>query len=931
VLFKNARVVRFVPDQQGKGGAKTQIHSHQAGPLLDTYDVFNASVFYGRWRKEAASYAIPNTTDDAIPQAQNVGEAANGSNIFFWGSGPMWDVTQVGYQVTIDDGVNQLVTTITGVNGGSSTPYSYDETSITTLAVWPYPSDLTTTITVEQLPFTSYVVHPFYKFSTTDPSANATINILGHNSDALQRAHRIWNYTGAGALLKFTGNPCVPATFLNIKNRCHICWGGTDNFIFDGTNVYDSGVVGPATAPTYTFDATKTFAVNAYATKGSAVITEAAPTGTPGNAAHKFGTGAGLVGKTITLPNLAGTGTDNYVVVANSTVNFNPAATATGTIGSNQVILAGVVLAPNIYNGCFVTTTGGVNTNIPIASYFTPTNTTSTVLTLQGPLAATGAPFATLNLFGYQLTLNLAYAGLTAWSAPTNGNTGNLSWTGNGPRYAYAYYDPITGHISNISPYVQVTETNQSDVGIVLHDIPTTGDTRFTSIVIFRTILENGSYLLQLTVEPPGGAEPPPRNLANTGGPLTFTDGWADSYLLNVGALQGPYLTNNKPPPFSTMVYWDGRIFGAPVNDPSAVRYSADNVQVTFGVPEECFPSRNVLRIPAADGRITGMKLIGNQAVIMTERWAYTVVGNNETNYRLIRFSTHMMGVGSYQITEFTGDTSENSDAVVYLGKDQKVYMLAPGLGNIALSAPIQDKLAASLPDLARYKVSRVHTATIEGRKLVFARTEDDLLQYDYDRKVWTRMRSDLSQGGLQVIPDAFASLYGSTNPVDEIWVSAGALRGWLRYSPATGAALANCWLKTFPLTFVDDEKKRKQLNFVRMYVSNVPTDWPVTIYVDEVPSVTVPSVQSIDPAYRIYPTGAVPIEGPDVAEAYAFPTGGTTIQTQPYGGTVVAAPLVGYRFLIKIEMTPNGLDTADLFAFDVCYSDVQEQEGVSL
>lgn len=915
----NARVVRFVPDQPGKGGAKTQVHSHQAGPLLDTYDAFNVHVFYGRWRKESRSYAISGTTNDTISWASSVADVSNGSNIVLWFSGPKWDEVQVGYQVTITSGLNTLVTTITGVAGGT-VPLAYDETTMLTANVWPFPNALGATVTIGPVGMRSYVVHPFYKFSTTDAAANATVFILGHDSDRLNNQNRIWNFS-SGAVLRETANNVVPATFINIKNRCQICWGGTPNFIFNGTSVYDSGVDEPASAPTYLagFDPSTRVTTTAYVTHGSTVITEAPPLGVPGNAGHKFGTGSSLVGKTIVLPNGDSTGDDNYTVVSGATIAYGPPGNASGTSGTNQVILATTVLPPNIYNGCYITTTGGTNTNIPIASYVTSANGAGTVITLQSNLAATGSPFTTLTIAGYQLTLNLAYAGITAWSAPATGNIGVLSWVGAGPRYAYAYYDPVTGQsqISNVSPYVQITETNQSNINVILQDIATTGDTRFTKIKIFRTILQGGTYLLALT-----GGPGQPADLNNTGGPLSFTDIYPDSVLLNGGALQGPYLTNNKPPPFSHMVYWDGRIFGSPVNDPSAIRYSADNVQVVFGVPEECFPSRNVLRIPAADGRVTGCKLIGNQAVIMTERWAYTVVGNNETNYRLIRFSTHMMGVGDYQITEFTGDTTADSDAVCYLGKDQKVYLLAPGLGNVGISAPIQNRLTDTLPDLANYKLARIHTTTIEGRKLVIVRTEENVLMYDYDRKVWTRVLSDLADG-TQIAPEAYASLYGDTNPVDELWTFQGQLRGWQRYNSSGTGALSGGYVETFPLTFIDDEKKRRQINFVRLYVSNDSLGWTTFVYPDEGNQIQL-NLLPYDQTYAVYPPGAAPIDGPGVAEVILAPTGAT-------GGAlgIIQGPLMAYRFLVQVMMS-NDTNASDLLAFDVCYSDLQEPDGIS-
>ena len=127
------------------------------------------------------------------------------------------------------------------------------------------------------------------------------------------------------------------------------------------------------------------------------------------------------------------------------------------------------------------------------------------------------------------------------------------------------------------------------------------------------------------------------------------------------------------------MAYWDGRLWVAGPQDPAALHYSCDRTQCPFGIPEESFPDTNVLRIPAADGCVRGLRLIGEQLLITTERWAYTIAGNNESNYRLVRISTRMGGVGEYQMDEFVSDVEGGGALIVFVGTDARVYAMPLG------------------------------------------------------------------------------------------------------------------------------------------------------------------------------------------------------------------------------------------------------------
>jgi len=85
-----------------------------------------------------------------------------------------------------------------------------------------------------------------------------------------------------------------------------------------------------------------------------------------------------------------------------------------------------------------------------------------------------------------------------------------------------------------------------------------------------------------------------------------------------------------------------------------------------------------------------------------------------------------------------------------------------------------------------------------------------------------------------------------------------------------------------------------------------------------------------VDPVYALYPPGASPVDSPTAAELIAFPTGATSAVALPYTGNTVIGPLVGYRVTILITW-PNNTSPADLYAVDVCYSEVQPGEDSSI
>lgn len=523
---------------------------------------------------------------------------------------------------------------------------------------------------------------------------------------------------------------------------------------------------------------------------------------------------------------------------------------------------------------------------------------------------------------------------------------GLLSWTDVGPSHAYAWYDPIAGHVSNVSPVLTITEKNQTNVRVLIPlngaaaiEFPSAVDRkRFTHILFFRTLLGGGSSLYPIGSLDPSNVPGPAygispysanlwRGISSTppaGAPpiIYWEDNYPDAELLVSGALRAPLFTNSKPlvtikgsttPVFPAhWAAWDGRLWLSPTQDPGAIYYSGDRAQVPFGVPEESFPADNILRIPAVDNKITGIRLVGSVMVVTTDRWAYYVAGNVSTNYRLLRLSTSMYGVSEQQMAEFVGETEQDASAMVYFGRDQRIYVMTPGQGSFPLSSAIQDQISL-VNTKAVYDSARIHVTAANGRRVAVVRcntgggTELQYL-YDFQQKVWTQNDTNLTATDNFARGQAYASVYGGDPPIDELFIYGGKVRSWL-YEAATTQNGAQIIL--FPTDF-DSQKTDKQLNFVRIYTSAnpQPTSNPffLRVYPDEarwlqaffVPYGTTVNTdgKAADQVYTIYPAGAqFKVDGVNAAELVAFPFGASNLVS----GVAIKSPLIARRFVIEI------------------------------
>lgn len=895
MAWKNSKVLRFIPDQIGRGGSKTSLSTQSIN--LDLRLAQNVFVNYGRWRRAGNPFLASD-----FPA---IGASAE-----------------------------------------------------------------------------SYALHNFAKFDTTNAALGPINRLLSHNRlvTGQQQINQhnpfavVKDYTPPGAL------DTVPATFLNITNRCFICWGATNNFIYTGTETYDVGVDAPATAATYTFGGVGSGVLAASA--GGFVVTTQTGLETVGafNNNVKFITIGGVQYPT-RQPNPYSNGP------------FTIGGNLTGTGGSAAIVINAFHFPDRDYTGLIINFTDdlavaeshyilnyqivGANTNVNLDTPLT-NNATNVGYTLTGE----------------QLTLGSAYTGETTTSVSFTTFDGPLRWTDTPPKYAYSYYDspfldeggtasgtiatntititgdewgakryvgvtitvlgnsytvqsyatgggdttvtttaPLvagipalsaytltgtlaaygTGHISNASPATIVTEQDQGGVSVVLNNIMPSrveDQERFNKIQIFKQISGSFSPLDHSL------------NLLNNVGtaPLSFTDTFMPDQYLVSSVFEFPFKKNRKPPPFAHQAFWDGRVWGNPVDRPYAIVFSADLVQVTFGVPSECYPSSNELNISSDDGRVTGIGLMGPLIIITTERYAYYVTGTDENSYRLARFSTLMMGVGDKQMIEFAGATTDDSDLLLYVGKDKRFYLTAPSVGNVSISDPIQDFFNRGI---AAYGLIRVANVALNGNHFLVVNVSQSApgfgytaATYDWDRKIWTNHA--MGPG----TPQGFAILYGDDPPVRFLFIVNGAVYEWLGVNNTQG--VANALIQTMPLG--GDRKSRYRIHAVRAYVSNPIPRWTFRVGVDERPINSTAYLAALytdpgfDPLDTMQPPASFPIDDPNAREIIV-----TDAMMQEQGGI-----LDGHRFQIEIDWPP-GTGMEEVYAFDVLVEDLGRPDETSM
>jgi hypothetical protein len=371
------------------------------------------------------------------------------------------------------------------------------------------------------------------------------------------------------------------------------------------------------------------------------------------------------------------------------------------------------------------------------------------------------------------------------------------------------------------------------------------------------------------------------------------------------------------------IAYWDRRCWIVNTQEPDKIAFSCDDAQCPLGVPEESYPATNFLRLPAEDGQVQGMRTVGDLLLITTNRFAYIVAGNNESNYRLMKVSASMPGVGTFQMSEFPTNTGAEGEpaTLFFVGRDRILYqwMLGGTLNPISQAVQSYFDAVINSASIGTYRGSRIHCVSAWGRRLVvFSPSSGSLLQvYDIDNKIWSSMFISDGTGVPRSAPISMATVYGGDVPVNEIYavqtpaINTAIVRSWLRDDQPTTLPPGS-FLDTFPIQF-DDKKTRKQICMVNIHATAGTWNLVTTVNESTTMTTTVPFAAYPDPIDSIYGPLPSPVDGATVQDS--------VVMTAQFNTD--ATPIVGYRFVFSL----NRLDTTpgQVFAIDIGYKELED------
>lgn len=419
---------------------------------------------------------------------------------------------------------------------------------------------------------------------------------------------------------------------------------------------------------------------------------------------------------------------------------------------------------------------------------------------------------------------------------------GNLSWDTVPPKYAYAYYNPTTGHVTAASPVLQLTEQNMANVNVAVNNIIGTGDSNYTKIILFRTA-RNGGVLYPLKLDSAhGGSATVDANglITNNVGTFSYWDAQPDTKLgAVIGLFDSSTLILNQPAPsdIKFMEYWSGRVWCNTLSQPWRLQFTGDSRQIPLGVAEESWPATNFRDIPANDGQITGMRVVGGTLLVCTNKAIYYVSGNNEGDYTLVRLSSRGQGVNYFAIDEHPGDSTEESASAIYVSSDNRMWRHFPGGKVVDIGWPIQDKLDAvqrtgtNRPFLVKVTPLNKNWICVLAIRNQ-ANTGYVTFFYDFDTKAWY----DWGYGaiGSSTIANAVGagynyaqnktSVYGGSNSAPTIY---------LIQDDTTASGLQATW--TSQALDFGSRRAKKTIESINVYVSDdTLSGWQVQVQYDQ-------------------------------------------------------------------------------------------------
>lgn len=245
----------------------------------------------------------------------------------------------------------------------------------------------------------------------------------------------------------------------------------------------------------------------------------------------------------------------------------------------------------------------------------------------------------------------------------------------------------------------------------------------------------------------------------------------------------GGILENDPPPPFSSIVFHQGRVFGV-----SALKYS----EIWFSKLKEVgvtvnFSAFNTIQLDENQGRtterVTALASLDNKLIVFKERSIFVIFGDGPDNAgggaafsRPEMISSEVGCVDPRSIC--------NTSKGVFFKSQKGIYLLSRGLDVVELGAPVYG-----------FKDQKITSAVMmkDLQQVRFGTKNSDMLVYDYSYDQWSTFKNLESVAAVQVNSGYFVAQSDGFLIENEGYDDDGAFiqqrltTGWLKVSGING------------------------------------------------------------------------------------------------------------------------------------------------
>lgn len=440
------------------------------------------------------------------------------------------------------------------------------------------------------------------------------------------------------------------------------------------------------------------------------------------------------------------------------------------------------------------------------------------------------------------LTLTEEYRGETLAGVAYTIYYGLMDWE-EPHMYAYSYVNSATGHSSNISPILLITEKDVVGRTVRLTGIPYSPadwNNGYDKIQIWRTN-KDGAVLVNILASQGGQI-----NNSSGAGTTTFTETANTFSDIDLGSSSAPIVSNRKPlngtnsAPIaaSSIAEWNGRLWVTAPRE-AKLYYCTLSAEIGFGRSDECWPANNTLDVTDARALLRVGQDGDDTLLVQTGMKDRVVVGTNIINFTTRELGTDEQGGG------FRGGAIAVSGTFLQLYGDNR---LLDNTNDASLiETPIQRR-AADRPNIGREiqpDLTAIPAALLPQTAMIrFVQQEWNLLLvsvalvagdntityvFDYNNSTWYRWLIGFS---------AFAVVHNvAAGNALELWgVRASDKKVYRLLRPNVftdnGASFTPAMRSSIIRPF--GYGKQGFFHWFKLYINDPANPWQAKVYVDE-------------------------------------------------------------------------------------------------